>query len=173
MRVATMRRSDYMTEMAARGRRRKTPKPPIELQLSLGEWGPKGAVEAEHEGRRMAIDRGIPGEDVIAEVDRRRRPWRGVVQEALQPSEDRIEAPCPYYAAGCGGCQWQHMSYERQLSSKAWSVDRAMEVCGVGARTGQIHGMETPWRYRHTAAVAIGWEAGFRPRGRKGIVEIR
>src|SRR5437764_2217791 len=32
--------------------------------------------------------------------------------------------------------------------------------------------MENPWRYRRTAALAIGWEAGFRPRGRRGIVEI-
>jgi tRNA/tmRNA/rRNA uracil-C5-methylase (TrmA/RlmC/RlmD family) len=35
-----------------------------------------------------------------------------------------------------------------------------------------VHAMEEPWRYRHTAAIAIGWEAGFRPRGRRGILEI-
>jgi 23S rRNA (uracil1939-C5)-methyltransferase len=33
--------------------------------------------------------------------------------------------------------------------------------------------MDQPWRYRRTAAIALGWEAGFRPRGRRGIVEIR
>jgi 23S rRNA (uracil1939-C5)-methyltransferase len=32
--------------------------------------------------------------------------------------------------------------------------------------------MEEPWRYRSTAAIALGWEAGFRPRARRGILEI-
>jgi 23S rRNA (uracil1939-C5)-methyltransferase len=32
--------------------------------------------------------------------------------------------------------------------------------------------MSDPWRYRSTASLAIGWEAGFRPRARRGILEI-
>jgi 23S rRNA (uracil1939-C5)-methyltransferase len=42
----------------------------------------------------------------------------------------------------------------------------------VGIRVSASHTMQHPWRYRRTAAIALGWEAGFRPRGRRGIVEI-
>jgi 23S rRNA (uracil1939-C5)-methyltransferase len=64
------------------------------------------------------------------------------------------------------------MDYQAQLQTKRQLVDRAMEAAGSSARVEQVHAMETPWRYRHTAAIAIGWEAGFRPRGRRGILEI-
>jgi 23S rRNA (uracil1939-C5)-methyltransferase len=90
----------------------------------------------------------------------------------MQPSPDRITAPCPYYHQGCGGCQWQHVSYAAQLENKRLIVDREMERAGVKRAVDHVRGMEEPWRYRRTAAIAIGWEAGFRPRGRRGIVEI-
>lgn len=162
-----------MTHDVAPRRRKKAPKTPIELELTLGDWGQKGGVQAEHESRRMTVDRGIPGELVVAEVDRRTRPWRGVAREIVHPSSARISPSCPYFVAGCGGCQWQHVGYDDQLAAKRLLVDREMEGAGVDARVEHIYPMETPWRYRHTAAIAIGWEAGFRPRARKGIIEIR
>jgi 23S rRNA (uracil1939-C5)-methyltransferase len=151
--------------------KRKT-RPPIELELTLGGWSAKGSTLAEHDGRRIAIDRGIPGERVLAQVDRRSRQWRGVVQESTYPSPVRIPAPCPYYHAGCGGCQWQHLSYSAQLDAKRDSVNAQLAGAALEAQVDEVHGMEDPWRYRQTASIAIGWEAGFRPRARHGIVEI-
>jgi 23S rRNA (uracil1939-C5)-methyltransferase len=75
--------------------------------------------------------------------------------------------------AGCGGCQWQHVSYAGQLAIKRELVERELAAAGVDRRVDAVHGLDDPWRYRRTAAIALGWEAGFRPRGRRGIVEIR
>lgn len=119
------------------------------------------------------VDRGIPGELVDASFDRRRKPWRGVVTAVEEASPDRVASPCPYYLEGCGGCQWQHINYPAQVETKRVLVDRALGESGSTARVGLVHAMEEPWRYRHTAAIAIGWEAGFRPRARRGILEIR
>jgi 23S rRNA (uracil-5-)-methyltransferase RumA len=121
----------------------------------------------------VVVDRGIPGELVDASFDRRRSPWRGVVTEVEEASPVRVTPQCPYYLQGCGGCQWQHMEYAGQVETKRALVDRAMDESGMAARVSRVHAMDDPWRYRHTAAIAIGWEAGFRPRGRRGIVEIR
>jgi len=143
------------------------------VETRLNGWGPRGWVEAEINGRRALIDRGIPGEKVVVAAQRGRHPRRGIVTEVVNPSPDRITAPCPAYHRGCGGCQWQHMDYSAQLDTKRTLVDAAMERAGVGVRVGRVYAMRDPWRYRHTAAIAIGWEAGFRPRGRRGIVEVR
>lgn len=37
--------------------------------------------------------------------------------EILEPSQDRIEAPCVYFGE-CGGCDFQQMSYKAQLEAK-------------------------------------------------------
>lgn len=153
-------------------RRRKAPRPPIEARVRLADWGPKGAARADLDGRAVVVDRGLPGELVEASFDRRRSPWRGVVTAVEEPSPDRVAPACPYFLKGCGGCQWQHMDYKAQVGTKRQLVDAAMESAGSRARVRETHAMEEPWRYRHTAAIAIGWEAGFRPRGRRGILEI-
>ena len=153
--------------------RRAANRIPLQAELRLGDFVAKGATAAEVNGRPVAIDRGLPGELVEASIDRRRRAWRGVVETVLEGSSDRVPAPCPAYHAGCGGCQWQHMTYPAQVQFKRALVDREIERSGVSVRVSSSHAMEHPWRYRRTAALALGWEAGFRPRGRRGIVEIR
>lgn len=158
-----------MTEIA---RRRKTPKPPIEMDVRLLDWASRGSTLARADNLGILVDRGIPGERVLATVDRRRKPWRGVVDQVLDPSPERIPPPCSYYLAGCGGCQWQHLRYETQVRTKRALVDRELRRAGVDIRVDAVEPMADPWRYRHTAAIALGWEAGFRPRGRRGIVEI-
>jgi 23S rRNA (uracil-5-)-methyltransferase RumA len=153
-------------------RRKKGPRPPLEIETDLREWGSKGAVLADLDGRRVGIDRGIPGERVLTRIDRRRQPWRGVVLEATQPSKARVSPPCPYYLDGCGGCQWQHLEYGAQLDAKRQFIERELASNGLASRVMAMHGMDDPWRYRTTASIALGWEAGFRPRGKRGIIEI-
>lgn len=153
--------------------RRSAHRAPLELELHLGDWGAKGATAAEIDGRTVMVDRGLPGERVQATIDRRRKIWKGVVDTVLERSPQRVDAPCAAYQAGCGGCQWQHLDYAAQVDAKTVLVDREMEREGVATRVSMTHAMQHPWRYRRTAAIALGWEAGFRPRGRRGIIEIR
>jgi len=43
--------------------------------------------------------------------------WQGRLQRVLEPSPQRLAAPCPHYGE-CGGCNLQHMAYEEQLRCK-------------------------------------------------------
>ncbi|HLJ66151.1 MAG TPA: 23S rRNA (uracil(1939)-C(5))-methyltransferase RlmD [Chloroflexota bacterium] len=151
---------------------RKRSRPPIEAELQLAAWTARGSATAQLDGRTVAIDRGIPGERVIAEVRRERGGRRGVVRSVLEPSPDRVAPPCPFFSRDCGGCQLQHVSYRAQLALKRDRLHSELQAAGVPARIDAVHGMDEPWRYRHTAAIALGWEAGFRPRGRRGIVAL-
>ncbi len=43
---------------------------------------------------------------------------RARAEQILQPSPYRVPSPCPYFQR-CGGCHYQHASYEHQLEIKA------------------------------------------------------
>ncbi len=49
--------------------------------------------------------------------------------ELLSSSPDRVAAPCPY-SPFCGGCQWQHVRYEAQLSYKKTYIEESLEHIG-------------------------------------------
>ena len=100
------------------------------LVLELTAWGRLGEAMGCHDGRDVFVFGGIPGERVVAEVvDIRRRRLAARVVEVLEPSPHRVEPPCPYFG-DCTGCQWQHISYRRQLEAKREKVVDALQRVG-------------------------------------------
>ena len=95
-------------------------------RLTLESMGPLGDTWARHNGERVNIFGGIPGEEVIARLirykRRRRQQVSGIVTEVLKPSPHRVAPPCPYFGA-CSGCQWQHIEYTHQLRLKRDAVE--------------------------------------------------
>lgn len=70
------------------------------------------------DGRTVFVPYTCPGDEAVVRVTEDHGRWtRGVLEELASASEDRVTAPCPYFGT-CGGCQWQHVSYERQLEAK-------------------------------------------------------
>jgi 23S rRNA (uracil1939-C5)-methyltransferase len=66
----------------------------------------------------------------------------------LEPSPDRVEPRCPHFGE-CGGCQWQHARYPRQLELKHQVVAEAWRRAGVRLPPdAPAIGMAEPWRYR-------------------------
>lgn len=53
----------------------------------------------------------------------------GRVVALTTPSEHRVEPFCPHFGV-CGGCKWQNMNYDAQLSFKQQSVDNALKRLG-------------------------------------------
>ncbi len=100
------------------------------LVLELTAWGRLGEAMSCHDGRDVFVFGGIPGERVVAEVvDIRRRRLAARVVEVLEPSPHRVETPCSYFG-DCTGCQWQHMTYRRQLEAKREKVIDALQRVG-------------------------------------------
>ena len=100
------------------------------LTLDLVSWGRLGEAMADYGGRPVFVFGGIPGERVVARVLRVHRKYVSArVTQVLEPSPDRVEPPCPYFGA-CTGCQWQHVSYSRQLAVKREKVVDALERVG-------------------------------------------
>lgn len=73
---------------------------------------------ARRDGQVLLVRGVLPGETVAVSMSARRRGVReATVRAIVQPSPDRVPAPCPVYAA-CGGCQLQHIRYDAQLQFK-------------------------------------------------------
>jgi 23S rRNA (uracil1939-C5)-methyltransferase len=81
-----------------------------------------GEAMGRHEGKIIFVAGAIPGERARVELVESKGRWaRARLVEVLVPSSDRIEPPCPFFGFGpgyCGGCQWQHIAYPRQLELK-------------------------------------------------------
>jgi len=68
----------------------------------------------------------------IAEIEIRevkKKFLRGRLRKILTPSVHRVNPPCPYFGK-CGGCQYQHIDYEKQLEIKVQQVIDAFERVG-------------------------------------------
>ena len=83
------------------------------------------------------------------------------VEELINPSPDRVEPKCAV-AGKCGGCQLQHLSYERQLAYKEDKVKNCLQRIG-GMPAEQLEqvmetiiGMEEPFYYRNKAQYPVG-----------------
>ena len=70
------------------------------------------------EGMVHFVPFSAPGDELIVEVISRKKNFvRSQIMEITRPSADRVEAPCHYFGK-CGGCSWQHVSYQAQLAAK-------------------------------------------------------
>lgn len=78
-------------------------------------------------GRVTFVEGALPGETVRADVREQRRDFaKATTTEVLISSRDRTAPPCPYVAAGCGGCDWQHIAPAGQRALKAEIVADAL-----------------------------------------------
>jgi 23S rRNA (uracil1939-C5)-methyltransferase/tRNA (uracil-5-)-methyltransferase len=91
----------------------------------------------------------IPGERVKVRIFRNFQNYSDAdLVEVLEASPDRIEPKCPLYER-CGGCQYQHISYERQLTEKTQHVKELMQKLGdIDFPVDLAHGSSQVYHYR-------------------------
>ena len=83
------------------------------------------------DGRVVLVEGAIPGERVRVELHNVKKTFaRGRILEVLEPSADRVAPPCPHVAAGCGGCDWQHIAPDAQRSLRRDIVVDALTRLG-------------------------------------------
>jgi 23S rRNA (uracil1939-C5)-methyltransferase len=127
------------------------------------------------DGRSMAVfvPFVLPGERVEAEI-RQEKPGfaRGLVAQLIEASPDRVEARCPYFRQ-CGGCHYQHISYERQLEFKAVILRETLQrIAKIELKTEIRLHASPPWNYRNRTRLRVQTAAEFPPQtgktGRSG-----
>jgi 23S rRNA (uracil1939-C5)-methyltransferase len=100
----------------------------LELEITDVAFGGKGFAKVD--GLAVFVDQAVPRDRVIARVTRKKKNFaESRVLKILDPSPDRVVAPCPY-SGTCGGCTWQFLDYEKQLQYKRQHVAESIVHIG-------------------------------------------
>ncbi|NPA91606.1 MAG: class I SAM-dependent RNA methyltransferase [Chloroflexi bacterium] len=148
-------------------RPRRQNRPPREVELLLEGIAHGGEAFGRHEGKIIFVPYAIPGERVRVQIVREKARWaRARLIDVLTPSPDRITPPCPYFGPDkCGGCQWQHIAYPRQLALKREVVVDQLRRLGHVADppVREVLAVGEPFHYRNHMQFTVA------PDGRLGL----
>jgi len=105
----------------------------------------------------------LSGEEVAATLVEQRPGFaRGRLDSVLQPSPQRVEPECPHFKA-CGGCHYQHASYEEQLRIKVEILrENLRRLAKFELEAEVIVHASPPWNYRNRTRLALRHNDGFR-----------
>lgn len=81
------------------------------------------------DGRIVLVAGALPGERVsVVRADE--GATLGRLEAVLEAGPGRVEPPCPFVAAGCGGCDWQHAAPALQSEMREEIVTDALRRLG-------------------------------------------
>ena len=146
--------------------------PPQLVQIEKPIYG--GSFLARVEGKAVFVPLALPGEQARVSFAEQKRSFATAEVDAIvAPSPERIAAPCPHFGA-CGGCQYQHATYEAQLGFKHAILRETLERAGVHPpdSIGVLAGY--PWAYRNRIRLAFdaAGNPGYRGRRSHAVVPI-
>jgi 23S rRNA (uracil1939-C5)-methyltransferase len=101
-----------------------------ELELHVDSLAYGGNGVARLNGFVVFVRRGLPGDTVRARITKVKRSHaEAVAVEVVEPSAERVDAPCAHFPA-CGGCRFQDLAYDAQLDAKQEQVREALRRIG-------------------------------------------
>ena len=132
------------------------------LSLTIDDLAFGGEGVGRADGYVVFVPGGLPGDRLqVRLVQVRSRFGRGIIETVLEPSPQRVEAPCPYFGR-CGGCRLQHVAYPAQLAFKSKQVADALERLG-GLRDVPLRpiiGAEETFGYRNKMEFTVARARG-------------
>ena len=107
-------------------------------------------------GKAVFLPFVLSGEKVEATITQQKAGFaRAQAESIIEPSSQRIPAACPYFTR-CGGCHYQHASYEHQLEIKKEILREAFR------RTAKLESVpeiqvhpSPPWNYRNRSRLQV------------------
>jgi len=133
------------------------------------------AVGRAPDGRVVFVPFAAPGDRVSVRIwQERARFLRGRVEKVLEPGGARSDPLCPVFGR-CGGCAWQHVSYEVQREAKSRILGDALARIGGFEAGDPIPVAASPSRYAYRGRTRVRVEAGrvgYRRRGSHALCPV-
>ena len=98
--------------------------------LEITGFASEGKAIARVENLVVFVENAVPGDIGDVSIYRKKKNFaEGRLINLKKPSIDRTEPFCQHFGT-CGGCKWQHLTYEKQLIYKQQQVIDAFERIG-------------------------------------------
>ncbi len=124
------------------------------VELDIVDLNNLGTGVGRIDGWVVMVPMALPNERVKARIYKNHKNFSEAdLVEVITPSHDRIQPICPIYN-DCGGCQYQHLTYEAQLNWKRKQVSDLMQ------RIGKI---EFPVEPTHPSPLKYGYRSKLTP----------
>lgn len=103
---------------------------PILNDVVVEAYAAEGKSLARVDGKVIFIENVIPGDVVDVQLFKNKKDFgEGYPIRFKEYSKDRVNPFCDHFGT-CGGCQWQMLPYEKQLTYKQKQVEEALRRIG-------------------------------------------
>lgn len=155
------------------------------LKVTITDLSNTGDGVGRWEDRVVFVPNTVPGDEMRVKMTKVKATHGfGIPAGIIKPSPERVRPAC-IVADKCGGCQWQQVSYERQLEAKHHLVVDTLVRIGklpVGGPDGMqvdpVMGAEKQLGYRNKATYPLGLsqmktvQAGYYRKGSHRLVNL-
>ncbi|MCB0502987.1 MAG: class I SAM-dependent RNA methyltransferase, partial [Bacteroidetes bacterium] len=99
-------------------------------QVEITTIAAEGKGLGRQDGKVVFVDYGIPGDVVDVRLTKHKKDYaEGSILRLIKPSELREDSFCKLFGL-CGGCRWQHISYQQQITYKHGIVEESFRRIG-------------------------------------------
>ena len=147
------------------------------LEVEVERILPGGMGLAHAGGKTVFVSLAAPGDRLRVRVEREQgNVLFASIEEVLAASPVRVEPPCPYFGR-CGGCDFQQLTYEAQLTAKAEMIRDCLHRIARLEQVPEFAVTASPdtWRYRMRATWQIDREQqliGYYERGSRRVCDV-
>ncbi len=100
---------------------------PVAEQIEIFDAGAEGKAVAKLNDRIVFIPYGAPGDVVDIQITKKKKSfYEGKIIHFHKYSEQRTNPVCGHFGI-CGGCKWQHLTYDAQLHFKQKQVENNLK----------------------------------------------
>ncbi len=123
------------------------------MEVTIERILPGGLGLAHADGKTIMVALAAPGDRLRVRIEKvKGQVSFASIEEILEPAPNRIDPPCPYFGR-CGGCNFQQLSYEAQLSAKVEIIKDCLHRIAAVEILPEIEIISAPnqWHYRARA----------------------
>ena len=146
------------------------------LRVEIEKVAHGGHFIARYEGAVIFVRHAIPGEIVEIKITGiEKKLIKADVVAVIEASASRVVPPCKFaHAAGCGGCDFQHIDIARQRELKSEVIAEQFARISKMEVEVDVEEVSTPlhWRTRYAATTSTTGELGFKAAASTKVIAI-
>lgn len=150
------------------------------IEVEISDLSDAGDGVGRFEARVVFVPDTVPGDRILVRLlDVKPKYAHGTLKEILAPSPHRVRPSC-IVADKCGGCQWQHIDDDYQLTAKQNQVIQALERIGGFANppVDPVLVADSSLAYRNKVTYPLGMsptgqvQAGYYQKGSHQLINL-